>query len=75
MWIQVEDVDLKKPVLVNTDKVSLIMCNETEGYVDIILDDDNHIFAKPVFINDRDRRCPTYTALCALLTKSDTRFC
>ena len=75
MWIQVEDVDLKKFVLVNSDKISLIMLNETEGYVDIILDNDNHIFAKPVFINDRGRRCPTYSALCSFLTKGDSRFC
>lgn len=44
-------------MLVNLDKVSLIMPNKDEGYVDIILDDDVHIFAKPVFINDRGRRC------------------
>lgn len=75
MWIQVEDVELKKFVLINTDKVSLIMSNDSEGYVDIILDNDNHIFAKPVFINDRGRRCPTYTALCSFLTKGDSRFC
>lgn len=75
MWIQVEDVELKKFVLVNTDKISLIMSNDSEGYVDIILDNDNHIFAKPVFINDRGRRCPTYSALCSSLTKGDSRFC
>lgn len=75
MWIQVEDVELKKFVLINTDKVSLIMSNDSEGYVDIILDNDNHIFAKPVFINDRGRRCPTYSALCSFLTKGDSRFC
>lgn len=75
MWIQVEDVNLKEYVLVNLDKVSLIMPNKDDGYVDIILDNDVHIFAKPVFINDRGRRCPTYSALCSFLTKSDTRFC
>lgn len=75
MWIQVEDVELKKFVLVNTNKISLIMSNDSEGYVDIILDNDNHIFAKPVFINDRGRRCPTYSALCSFLTKGDSRFC
>ena len=51
------------------------MPNKDDGYVDIVLDDDVHIFAKPVFINDRGRRCPTYSALCSFLTKGDTRFC
>lgn len=75
MWIQVENVSLKKYVLVNLDKVSLIMPNKDDGYVDIVLDDDVHIFAKPVFINDHGGRCPTYIALCELLTKTSTRFC
>lgn len=75
MWIQVEDVNLKEYVLVNLDKVSLIMPNKDDGYVDIILDDDVHIFAKPTFIGAGGRELSIYTRLCNLLTKPDSNFC
>lgn len=75
MWIQVEDVNLKEYVLVNLDKVSLIMPNKDDGYVDIILDDDVHIFAKPTFINADGRELSTYIRLCSLLTDGHTNFC